>query len=401
MAFIGFDELCEFTERQFFYMLTRARSTSGIRPYVRATCNPDSESWVARLIDWWIDDDGFPIPERSGVVRWFARLDERLEWFDSKRDAIRACIKSGMSRSEAVDVPKSFTFVPAKLEDNPTLMKNDPGYRANLLIQSKVDRERLLRGNWKVRPESGEMFPRHMWKRTSVLPAGCRLARGWDKAGTEGGTGARSAGVLVGYHPESMRWYIAHGDAERYSDIERDMRIKSIAERDDSLYRQVPIIIEQEGGSGGKQSARISSSSLAGHVVHTMPVSGEKATRWRPFASQVQAGNVWLVDNDTWDVEDFISELDRLAGDKEKDKNLLKDYADAGSIAFNWICDQGLVRIPEELLCSGDPEAPQDERRPLTDEELEELPDYLADIVRGVQAEQRDYGGERPDMYGF
>ena len=55
-------------------MLSRNRSTCGVTPYVRATCNPDADSWVAKFIEWWIDQDtGYPIPERSGKLRWFIR----------------------------------------------------------------------------------------------------------------------------------------------------------------------------------------------------------------------------------------------------------------------------------------------------------------------------------------
>ena len=70
IAFLGFDELTHFTETMFFYLLTRNRSTCGIRPYVRATCNPDPDSWVADLIAWWIGEDGFPIAERQGKLRY-------------------------------------------------------------------------------------------------------------------------------------------------------------------------------------------------------------------------------------------------------------------------------------------------------------------------------------------
>jgi len=60
----GFDQLETFTETQFFYMLSRNRSTCGVRPYVRATCNPEP-GWLADFLDWWIGDDGYAIPERS------------------------------------------------------------------------------------------------------------------------------------------------------------------------------------------------------------------------------------------------------------------------------------------------------------------------------------------------
>ena len=54
---IGFDELTHFSEKTFFYMLSRNRSTCGVTPFIRATCNPDADSWVAKFIEWWIDQD--------------------------------------------------------------------------------------------------------------------------------------------------------------------------------------------------------------------------------------------------------------------------------------------------------------------------------------------------------
>ncbi|WP_234891282.1 terminase large subunit domain-containing protein [Sinorhizobium meliloti] len=67
---VCFDELTHFSAKQFWYMVSRNRSMSGVRPYIRATCNPDADSWVAELISWWIDQDtGLPIPERAGVLR--------------------------------------------------------------------------------------------------------------------------------------------------------------------------------------------------------------------------------------------------------------------------------------------------------------------------------------------
>ena len=70
----------------------RNRSTSGIKPRIRATTNPDPDSWVARFIDWWIDEDGFPIPERSGKLRYFM-LDGNdvndLIWGNTKKEVLQ------------------------------------------------------------------------------------------------------------------------------------------------------------------------------------------------------------------------------------------------------------------------------------------------------------------------
>lgn len=66
ICLLEFDELTHFSE-QFFYMLSRNQSTCGVKPYVRARRNPDSDSWVAKFIQWWWDPDtGYAIPERSG-----------------------------------------------------------------------------------------------------------------------------------------------------------------------------------------------------------------------------------------------------------------------------------------------------------------------------------------------
>jgi hypothetical protein len=92
IGLICFDELTTFTQQQFFYLISRNRSPAGVRPYIRCTCNADAGSWVAGLIEWWIDQQtGYPIQERSGIVRYFVRgSDDRLVWYDTKREAMDA-----------------------------------------------------------------------------------------------------------------------------------------------------------------------------------------------------------------------------------------------------------------------------------------------------------------------
>ncbi len=148
---VCFDELTHFTEGQFWYMVSRNRSTCGVRPYIRGTCNPDASSWVAGIIAWWIDPDtGYAIPERSGVVRYFVRHGGELQWADDPEQL----------RDEFPGLtPKSFTFVPATLGDNPALTSKDPGYLANLQALPYVERERLLGGNWNVIDAEGAEWP--------------------------------------------------------------------------------------------------------------------------------------------------------------------------------------------------------------------------------------------------
>ena len=152
---ICFDELCHFSEYQFWYMVSRNRSMCGVRPYIRATCNPDVDSWVATFIEWWIDQDtGFSIPERAGVLRWFIRLGEKLIWADRPEE-----LAGHVSPLSGEPIPpKSVTFIPALLSDNKILMAADPGYLANLMALPTVERERLLGGNWKIRSSDAAFF---------------------------------------------------------------------------------------------------------------------------------------------------------------------------------------------------------------------------------------------------
>lgn len=150
IALIGFDQLERFTEAQFWYMLSRNRSTCGVRPYVRATANPEP-GWLADFLAWWIDPaTGYPIAERSGRLRWFVRQQHELVWADTPGELL--------ARYPGCQ-PKSATFVPARLEDNQALLRADPGYLANLQALPHVEQLRLLGGNWQVSSAEGEWPP--------------------------------------------------------------------------------------------------------------------------------------------------------------------------------------------------------------------------------------------------
>ena len=194
--FLGFDELTHFTELQFWYLLSRLRSLNAAPKRVRATCNPDPDSFVRRLIGWWIGKDGFAIPERSGVIRWFARVDEQLVWGaspaevtaqDPDRIRVRGSVRlDGDDRPE----PMSFTFVRARAQDNRILMRQDPGYLARLNLLIGAQRKRLKDGNWDARDSAGDYFDRS-WCTIVDQQAEknvVRRVRFWDKAATSPST---------------------------------------------------------------------------------------------------------------------------------------------------------------------------------------------------------------------
>lgn len=161
--FIGFDELTHFTEHQFFYLLSRNRSLSGVKPYVRATCNPDPDSWVSRFIAWWIDPEtGYPIKERAGKLRYFIKKSNEFIWGDSKEEVIKASPEiKDIADQVGVrpdDLIKSVTFIPGNIYHNPELLKSNPEYLANLMAQDDQIKSQLLDGNWKIRMDETSLF---------------------------------------------------------------------------------------------------------------------------------------------------------------------------------------------------------------------------------------------------
>lgn len=162
-SYIGIDEITHIEYNKFKYLLTCNRNAYRIRNRFWGTCNPDPDSWVAKFIDWWIGEDGFPIPERNGVVRYcFMDGDDvsTIYWGNTRQEVYEQC-KEIIDRHwkpsyNQYGTPqelfiKSVTFIEAKLADNKKLMKADPTYLSNLVNQDEEQRARDLDGNWKYR----------------------------------------------------------------------------------------------------------------------------------------------------------------------------------------------------------------------------------------------------------
>jgi hypothetical protein len=217
---IGFDELTHFTESQFFYMLSRNRSLCGVRPYVRATTNPDADSWVAEFIAWWINQEtGFPIPERGGKLRWFIRLNDKLLWADRPEELVE---KYG-----AEVMPKSVTFIPASIKDNHLLMEADPGYLANLMALDQVQRERLLDGNWKVRKRVDGMFQKGWLKFIDVRPATLNIYIMVDPASSKRKKSDNTAMAVIGVDAARNK-YLLDGYCHKMNLRERWLALRGL-----------------------------------------------------------------------------------------------------------------------------------------------------------------------------
>lgn len=324
IAFIGFDELTHFSERQFFYMLSRNRSTCGIKPYVRATCNPDADSWVAEFISWWIDpDSGYPIPEHSGKIRYMARVEDEIVWADSSKELT----EQGIEKEKI----KSVTFIASTLNDNKILLEKDPSYRANLENLPLVERERLLHGNWKIKPAAGMFFKRvQIGGILSTLPEDIvSIVRAWDLAATdvkENDKAAFTAGVLMAKRANG-RFLIVDVINQQLKAGDVRKLVRTTTELDNVKYGYVRQRLPQDPGQSGKEQAQSYITMLSGYDVVTKLESGSKQTRAEPMAAQWQLG-LFDVMSGPWN-ESYFNQLESFPESK------FKDMVDASSSAFN------------------------------------------------------------------
>lgn len=293
---LEFDQLETFTQRQFFYMLSRNRSTCGVRPYVRATANPQP-GWLADLLGWWIAEDGYADLSKVGKIRWFVRAGEQIVWADTREE---------LEGRYPGNPPKSITFIVATVFDNPILLEKDPGYLSNLMAQPLVDRERLLGdrergGNWKIKPSAGKVFNRSWFKIVPSAPAGGVTVRFFDFASTEaeikGDDPDYTAGVLARLVGGST--YILDATAAQIDAAAVDrlfvntvLQDASRCQTEGSTYK---IRWEQEPGSAGKRESRRLVMMVPDQDAKGIPPQGDKLVRAKPLASQAEVGNVYLV----------------------------------------------------------------------------------------------------------
>lgn len=171
-------------------------------------------------------------------------------------------------------------------------------------------------------PRGGGFFE---WEKIRIVDAAPRLVkivRYWDKAGTDGG-GAYTAGVKMGLGDDGL-YYVLGVERGQWGAAQRERTIRSAAVLDGLA---VKVWVEQEPGSGGKESAEATIRNLAGYSAHSERPTGDKATRAEPLAVQVEAGNIRLLRGE-WN-QDYIDEMKTFPVGK------YKDQIDASSGAFN------------------------------------------------------------------
>lgn len=305
------DEGTQFEEEMVLYCMSRLRNPNcPVKPRLRITCNPDKNSYLRKWVDWYIDEEGYPIEERCGVKRYFIRRDNTFIWGDTREEIIE---------KYKVD-PKivlSFTFINATVKDNPVVLENNPEYVGWLESLGRVEKARLLFGNWNVSSEATGYWKKEWCEVVDKPPLDAiKVARAWDISGSlpselmpnpDWTAGVRISKDRYGtyYIEDVVRFRARHGEVFE--------RMVEAAKQDgeDTL-----IVVPADPGASGKQYASTLIRDLAerGFYAKSKPTSKSKVQRFAPFCAACESGNVKIVAGEWNDA--FIDELEAFDGSR-------------------------------------------------------------------------------------
>lgn len=188
----AFDEITHFLESQFRYLMTWNRTTDEKqRCRVVCTGNPPTDSdgdWVRQFWAPWLDDT-HPNPAQPGELRWYTTIKgEDIECEDGRP----------FKHDGSWLYPRSRTFIPSKVTDNPFLMET--GYEATLQALPEPLRSQMLNGDfqagtdddpWQVIPTPWVEQAQKRWERIEPKNRGPL-----DSIGVDVARGGRDETVL-------------------------------------------------------------------------------------------------------------------------------------------------------------------------------------------------------------
>lgn len=270
--FIGFDELTQFPEGSFTYLMSRCRRRSGkdalgsdIPLRIRGAANPGGvgHEWVKRRF--------IELPEEEDIT------EEEVAKFNKR------------------------IFIPSGLQDNPHLDQAE--YREMLEGLDSVTRAQLMNGDWNIAGD-GNMFKREWFdnRLISEIPRGVNLIRKvryWDLASTdeakaikEKGDPDYTASVLQALGDDG-NVYILEVTRDRLSPAAVEKLVRSKAERDGRTG--TAIWMEQEPGSSGVATIFTYRKLMLGFNFRGDKPSGSKIERARAASAACENGLVYIV----------------------------------------------------------------------------------------------------------
>lgn len=311
-SMVVFDEAQWHSEVQIKYLESRIRSKAKGPHQLIATANPSLQSYLYQFVKPYLDmETGIPIPELSGIERWYAVYGGLTVIGDSKEELLA---KYG----ETIK-PQSYTYISATVKDNPIMRTLNPAYVDRLENLKRTERERLYLGSWHAKEESAGYFKREWVEELDASPKDVtHRVRGMDLAASLASESYPNpdwtASIMIS-KTKSGYYVVEH--VERYRKLSNSV-LENIVEtdkRDKSFGQPCTVYVPQDPGAAGLISSMYIVKYLVEHGVDartdkTGSTTG-KLAKMQPFLSLAEAGLVKVVKGDhteMWynELEDYI-----------------------------------------------------------------------------------------------
>jgi len=354
-TFIGIDEGTQFEWEQIEYFMSRLRSPSKHFSRMVISCNPSPDHTLRSMIDWYLDESGYAIPERDGVVRYFVQEAGEYIWGDSKKEL-----------GEKLDIPKnrwedkilSFSFVSGTIYDNPVMMEINPSYLAFLEGLNDVDKAQLLYGCWDARAKGANYWQREWIKekfKSEIDPSTMQIVRSYDLAATERSQVNKypdPTACCKVYKDRQGYYYIAGDYHEDFYDDYYDIYgqfCKRSGDRDNHIIKQAhhdgtdcTILLPVDVGASGKTAYEAMASNFMqeGFMVKPDPTPNNKTklVKFQPFATACFNGLVYFL-VDTFDkktLEFIYKQLEAFDGERSTTTRH-DEFPDLLASAYNYL----------------------------------------------------------------
>ncbi len=339
---IFFDEAVTFEPFDQFILplLGRLRNAKvDYTPQMFWATNPRFDHGIYHWIkDFYLDEYGIPLKEKSNVKRWFILKDNKPIWFDLEEDALAFCETLPAPGGNKV-TPRSFRAIRAHVTDNIPLLKNNPDYIANLQAMPEIRRRIYLDGSWTAREEEVGLYQRTMSK---IVPfpnmKAHKRVRAWDQASSPVSSASPNPdwtrGVLIS--KDELGLYTVEDVVsirDRPHVVENLIYSTALADRE--FYGGVTYVLAIDPGQAGVARANDMKRKLAELGVDCFLIRPNKSKRVRflPFSSIAEAGFVNVVKADWNDV--FFEELENFSGLKRGERDDIVDCCSDAILALN------------------------------------------------------------------
>tara|TARA_R110000803_G_scaffold13482_1_gene37875 strand:- start:21758 stop:23182 length:1425 start_codon:yes stop_codon:yes gene_type:complete len=329
------DEATQFEEEQIMYIISRLRTDAPMASHLKMTCNPDYDSFLRVWLEkaGYLDKEGFPLEDRCGEIVYCGQVGGQMEFESS--------MEEWLEKHPSILRPMSFCFINATCKDNPALLEMEPDYLSKLENLPRVERDRLLHGNWYAR-ETASGYWKREWCSDPIslyqIPKGCRSARSWDMAATLPSEIYPNPDYTVGVRgcvDDEGTVYIM--DVKRFRDRPAGVINKLLSAANDDGQDCI-ITIPKDPGAAGKSAAdHVTSKCFEnGFTCRQKQTKTGKDKRFEPVAALAENGMIKIVKGD-WN-KMFHDELEAFGSGRGHD-----DMVDAISDLVHELCQRRAI----------------------------------------------------------